>query len=673
MDCETTKCFLDFLGDHAAQAGENLGITPFTIYFMLGGIVLFVFSRDRLDRSLAETVASRSGGDKADRTLSHEDFEAFVRSFRPSELCISRAFTRAWLAYGVLLIMIYTVASVFIAIVTGAASLDQPFAGFSGQRQVDSSSVSDGGTPQPGATFATVVEVSDLDPAAASVAPKLPDSDPAQWPLLLALMVVGLVPSVPWVCRVEHGIRNIALEFAGIPGDVVVLWNQLRRTPVLPDDAVDRNALLDALSRDRGNLITRSVAQAQRYANAQDESASDTLAQLFLFHEWTTRKPQWPDDTVRKLYSRGELKAIEQSISEIARDLEHFDAVCTLLSSEAARRIPAMATDDPGVPLEYAGLVESASEGLNLEARWDDLCRRAETSAEQVRAKVALYAERVSELPDEGKLRHLYNWIDEAKRRPGAWDTSSKDRNYAGMVVQGALICWALGAVAPTLADLLNHNADLSGSRLLSDGVTTGLPWLLEALAYLVPAAFVVKTMRDDPSLRLDWPRFGRKGWRSHYARLATLAGALGALAVVVGTWAGQFLYISDNEQFSLRAVEGTMWLPHVLFDWTYWFNALHILAFSVTTASLAIALTLVADLCAGPVSSPKLLGILSGCLVALFAVKFLEFCIPLVPRLREGAVELGAIFGQLEWIETFAFLLVAGLWIRQRAKHRSA
>ncbi|WP_299847756.1 hypothetical protein [uncultured Roseovarius sp.] len=672
-DCEGISCYLEQLRVLVKGFAQNTGINTFWLYFIIGAVALLLFSRDRLDRSLKQRDKAGDGSDGQPLPSGeNHDFEAFVRTFRPSEICISRAFRRAWISYAVILVALYSAASFIIALMAGVMTWEQAIAGLSGNDQAQTTIAS--GQPQTRVAFLSTFEVSEIESEATAeaVAPKQ-TQDIAEWPLLVALMVVGLIPAIPGVARIEHGIRNFSLELAGIPRDVVDLWKQLGGTPMLPDPADQREVLLAALSNGRGAVIDSALNFAGRFlGEAETAAARDDLALAFLFLDWTSGDKPWPDKEIQTLYSRGDLEDIAQSVSEIEKDLRHFVAVNTLIERKAGATAVPTGWNDPGVRFRGPGFtppVDGEIEGIDLQGRWADLSGRAAKVADQVRAKVALYAERVDVLRKDGLLVHLYDWIERAKAVTVNSDGGESRRSHhTGVVLLCTLIYALFGVFVPFVSDYFSGAPapdEPAVSRVLRYTWTKGFPWAMEALACFLAASLAVKSLRDTPALRLDWRRFRTSGWGWDYAKLALTTAVVAVFLILLANWLAQFASVSAENRFTART------LPWLLLDPRYWFNGLHLAALTASSVVLALVVALISDLHDQSRSIPRLLIVTGGGLMALAVFKFLEFAVPVMPLLLNDAVPLNDYFGAGERYELMAFVIVASIWVYQRARAR--
>ena len=524
--CANIECYLDSIRTYFITFSQNLGVNPFWLYFFAGAVVLILYSRDRLDRSLETRLVAKDGetqraGRQSQNAAGAKDFEAFVRTFRPSQICISRAFFGAWVAYAVLLILLYSAVSFVIALFAGILTLEQAFGGLS-EDHLATSHLAQSTTTA--VSFLSTIEVPEVVEPPAETASESGDQDVAEWPLLIALMVVGLIPAIPRVRKVEHAIRNFSLQMVGIPRDVVDLWRQLSRTPILPSNEIDRASVLAELSNDRGELVKSAQDYATRFAGEENiEENRDRLVLNFLFLDWTKGEPPWPDIEVKALYDRGDLDDVTRSIEAISRDLRHFVAVSALVDDHFHQRTTMVhgLAEAPGA-FEMKGdkLAGDLPAGLDLAERWAEVSERAAVVAEQVRAKIALYAERVAVLPNRGKFSHLYDWIESAKQTPAeSGPDLPQRRRHTGIVLLCVLVYGIFGVLEPSVVDFLasTNSVEAIDVDILQNVWGVGVPRALEAIAYFFAAGLAVKWLRDDPALRLDWKRLGTSGWAWSY------------------------------------------------------------------------------------------------------------------------------------------------------------
>ncbi|GAA6179822.1 hypothetical protein NBRC116594_12600 [Shimia sp. NS0008-38b] len=662
MECSDLACWLDVFFESAQAIGGFIGVHAFWIYFLAGATVLVVFSADRLDRSLTIQRVSDS--------QTQHTFEEFVRTFRPSEICITRAFRTAWLTYAFLLVGLYSIASFVIALVTGVWDLEVLFAGLQSERvaPVDKEKIAE--------TFLKIVKVD--GPVEATSTPTDPMRQLAEWPLLVALMVVGIFPSVPWVKRLEHVIRNFSLELVGIPKDVVNLWNKLSTTPIVDENVEDPReayqAVFDALSEGRGELLGAAIQHAEHFTS-HDKGISDgirkdeeNLLLCFLFLEWINGTPPWPGEEVRALYNRGDLRGIVNRIEDISKDLQHFEAVAEL--AVAYQKNQNVSVASPGFS-ETVVAFETATvrpvplpTGLNISARWGDLSSRAGETADQVRAKVALYAERVDVVPEQDMFFWLRDWIRRAKFQE-AEQATVDTRNHMWVALFCSILFGVLGVLVLVVSSYMTSSEVGSFGFVVRTAWSHGVPWTLEALACFGAASFAVAAMRDAPFRRLDWAGFGQSGWVSNYIKLAFFAGFVGLFLVILANWLGQYpAHTIPASYFSIVS------LPQNLFDIKFWFNGFHLGTYVATGMGVALAGALMADIRHGSPNAHRRVLIGMGLsLIGLAILKFSEFFVPVVPIIleTEDDIPMSAVFGGLQLIELVSFLLVASLWLWPR------
>ncbi len=107
----------------------------------------------------------------------------------------------------------------------------------------------------------------------AAFAPEVaaPDVSPWMLPLLSAFLISGLIPAIPFVKRLEEGVRSFAHSQAGIPSDVDYLARKIRgaRFPSLDEIQAAADAPTGADSFDTRLLLNANNARAARSKNAR--------------------------------------------------------------------------------------------------------------------------------------------------------------------------------------------------------------------------------------------------------------------------------------------------------------------------------------------------------------------------------------------------------------------
>jgi len=228
-----------------------------TAGFVIGLIVILVYSRDQLNRPVAgDEVALRRA--------------RLLQMVAPDQLRSRSVFFRGYLFYAGSLSLIFTVLSL------GGASAIQLFMAGAG--------AGDLAEMAPGASL-----------------------DGATAPLAVALVLVGLLPSSPLLRRFEERIRDLAHRMVGVPATFHSFTEALLRIevdraaidgPMVGEEQAARlHDMLDAARRVFGD-----GPMLRRFRRA--------LVKVFAFHAWETGLQVWPNYSVRN-----EFKRIEHDIA----------------------------------------------------------------------------------------------------------------------------------------------------------------------------------------------------------------------------------------------------------------------------------------------------------------------------------------------------------------------
>ncbi|MEM9360169.1 MAG: hypothetical protein AAGB04_28635, partial [Pseudomonadota bacterium] len=216
-----------------------LEIDPFVLSYVLGLAILLFFVRERLD--VPNNLASASVEGAVSNVL---------HQLPPSYVRVRRYFFFACLVYFVGLAVFFTFICMLFAL--GAKGLTPTEAGFSQANAV-------GGL---GRVTAEPPRVDDglLDALISLTSRQSSISDHPWNPIVMALGMIGLLPSLPYVARFESWIRRWSLWVVGIPGSVIELWSSLKLVRVKPilDESEVRNTDVAKIAE-----IYRSFAQEE--------------------------------------------------------------------------------------------------------------------------------------------------------------------------------------------------------------------------------------------------------------------------------------------------------------------------------------------------------------------------------------------------------------------------
>lgn len=391
---------------------------PFIIAYVIGLLILILYARERLDiPSTGSAISQEADTGKASGFSS----DTFISSLPPSSIRVGRYFWFAVALYVAGLAIIYTVLSA--AIVAGLKGVLPVEVGVN-LDALDTAIFTPELVPRPELTFAQEV-LAWLD------RPSRFTQYPWQ-PVLLALGMVGLLPSIMFVRAAEVRVRKLSLLVAGIPRQVIKLWEQLKADPV-PTNAFD-DEMHETLQNAR-----------QYYADLTGDSDSDTrrfieqLEKIFCFKAWMDAKT-WPHPKVRALISRRAPTNLESEVTLTTEEVS--DLVSLSKVAQEARPSPALGlrvaqAANEGLaeaPRPY-GAQQAADLGVRdiaaakqiIGQRWAALQRRVAGDPntgsvgqyELCCLMIALYAERSGNVGsirnDDGVINTLRTWVDRAR------------------------------------------------------------------------------------------------------------------------------------------------------------------------------------------------------------------------------------------------------------------
>lgn len=337
--------------------------TPWQVSFALGFAAILFFAQDRLEHPLKT--------DGADR-LRRERLFDFVR---PYQLRNRDAFRKAYVMYTATLVMVYAAGAVF-------GSILGPF----------------------------------LFPTA--------DVNGPEWPLALALAMIGIAPKFPFLVRLEEWVRARTHEAVGVPRTFHAF------TDALAQVQLDRDSLTaDLIGPGDAERLTAVLDAARRVFGARTsvlDTFSNRVMKLYAFRAWADSAPAWPPATVRREFGRLEAE-VTPPVFGLIEDLQHLAAVA----------------------MPDAGAERDAREAL--ESRWRAIARRVAETADDVCALFALYAERSSDPPvkDNPISALLRDLIEQAQAEREA-DTPVADALLAavGIVAAVAFLTGLAGALS---------------------------------------------------------------------------------------------------------------------------------------------------------------------------------------------------------------------------------
>lgn len=309
--------------------------------FLFGLLSIVWFAQDRLNQRLP------SDGDDPQRR------ERLIELVLPFQLRNQRVFRRAYLVYTGILVVIYAVGSIFGSVI--------------------------GPVLFPGT-----------------------DVNGPEWPMALALAMIGIAPKFPVLLRLEEKIRAFTHELVGVPRTFHSFTNALLNVPVSVETLGDD--LIAPGDAQRLALVLEAAARVMGRTMAH-ETFSNRTVKLFAFRAWNDSDLAWPPYSVRREFRRIEAE-VTPAVHGLIEDLEHL-AGLTLAQSP---------TD-----------ADAQQNWVAMESRWRSIAQRVGGSADDVCALFALYAERATEPPVKDNpisalLRDLIEEAQAARERadPGA-------------------------------------------------------------------------------------------------------------------------------------------------------------------------------------------------------------------------------------------------------------
>ncbi len=704
------SCFWSALNNAIEQISVFLNLHGFWIYFILGAVILLLFSRDRLDRTI-ELQEDAAAGETTAEDLDDEigDFEKFVKVFRPSEICMIRAFKWAWFYYAGVLVLLYSVFAFFIAVALGLIQLPGEIAGIIYENFVAPSL--DGFMRLASGEVASVAATSDLSGATAensapvvfaldepvqSIAEQPPVETESyqlqELPLVLALMVVGLLPTSRKFRKIENSIREFSLHFAGIPWRVIRTWKQLSEEPLFQNslDQEDVPLLHDKLAflNERRDLMVQARTYATRLVGAERfEKDYAALGLVFTFEALTLKSPCWPNDEIKELYGRRSLLELHREIVILAEDLAHFVELNSIKEQlfQAQKLIANRGFGEKRVGFERAGQSDAAQdEEVDpieiMQRRWDDLMSRVNVVADQTVAMFALYVERVPDLPKgELKFELLGDWVKRAKDVVVEEDPRRSKAGYT-LAILGSV---ALFVFFNTLRNsgLLPFNLDIS-SATLTEPVLTDAERIkrrlevlddaflstLKAGSIFLSAALVLAYLRDQAIKKYDWRHYGTPKASASYFQLAFWSFFWGVLL----SFAAYSLW-STIEIRNFRASVSVVDTFGDLFELGRPFNALMLSLWALQAAVVAVVTAAVCDVWRNEETARA--ARLFGFGIVLFAsLMLLELLLPEIVKFftrPDEAFNFRLAVGVPGSISIFAFALASAVFVIVRVRAR--
>lgn len=333
--------------------------------FLFGLVSIVWFAQDRLNQRLP------SDGDDPQRR------ERLIELVLPFQLRNRRVFRRAYLVYTGILVTIYAVGSIFGSVI--------------------------GPVLFPGT-----------------------DVNGPEWPMALALAMIGIAPKFPFLLRLEEKVRAFTHELVGVPRTFHSFTNALLNVPVSVETLGDD--LIAPGDTQRLALVLEAAARVMGRTVAH-ETFSNRVLKLFAFRAWNDSDLAWPPYSVRREFRRIEAE-VAPAVHGLIEDLEHL-AELTLAQP----------------PTES----EAQQNWVAMESRWRSIAQRVSGSADDVCALFALYAERATEPPvkDNPISALLRDLIEEAQTKRERADPGADALLIAvGMVAVTGFAIGLIGALA---------------------------------------------------------------------------------------------------------------------------------------------------------------------------------------------------------------------------------
>jgi hypothetical protein len=178
----------------------------------------------------------------------------------------------------------------------------------------------------------------------------------ASWPLVAALGVVGVLPSVPGFGKLEEGIRNFALSLNDIPGEF------FRRVARLSQGEIKE--FLERDQRYRPDLARywriHNLALAAGCAPAVAHQAARRVVGLYLFSRWVLDSSSiWSEEhyvplqDVLDIFRPGE-REMRAQIDELLAETSKSRVVNHVMQNTAINVIRALTTDEAQAVSDYA-------------------------------------------------------------------------------------------------------------------------------------------------------------------------------------------------------------------------------------------------------------------------------------------------------------------------------
>jgi hypothetical protein len=349
----------------------------------------------------------------------------------------------------------------------------------------------------------------------------------AEWPLLVALVMVGLLPGLKPFERIEHKIRAYAHVLAGVPASFHAFTDSL--LDVRLDDTRLGYDIVGAVEAERLARLLRT-AEAFLGPGVFYETFANRAAKLFMYQAWTQGVVSWPSYATRQRFRRVENEITPSSLAVIA-DLEDFVANAGIAPDAA-----------PGsVSLVNATVAE----------RWRSLAARADAAADDICALFALYAEHatdkpVHDNPVSAKLRALLETADErrARRRPDA------DLIYTALIAT-SLVAFAIGYLG-AMTDMLSFN---------EPPLPVAFIYLVSVILLYGPASIVAWDARN-PRRQRDWrPAFSGHGLPPTRQYLALLAKCYGVTVATLALFTLADLAMTHVRQAGVGGIQAAVLL----------------------------------------------------------------------------------------------------------------
>lgn len=288
-----------------------LAIDPFLLSYVLGLAILLFFVRERLD------VPSNLAGISTEGMVSQ-----FLQRLPPSSVRVTRYFFFACLVYFLGLAIFFTFICMLFAL--GAEGLTPTEAGFSQDHAVGGLGLVAAEPPN--------VDGGIVDALIGLTSRKSLISDYPWNPLVMALGMIGLLPSLPYVARFENWIRHWSLWVVGIPSSVIGLWNELKLVNVKP--------ILDEVDVDRTDVA--ELSEIFRRFTKVDEAATadfqEKLAKIVAFGEIDS---EWPELKIKTLFTDKAPTGLSDNVIRILTEVDHLRSLSLAVDAAVPGDTPA--------------------------------------------------------------------------------------------------------------------------------------------------------------------------------------------------------------------------------------------------------------------------------------------------------------------------------------------